>query len=84
MTDAGVLVVRAPWDGAEIARLPRPSGAEIDAAVAKAVAVFEETRALPTYARVAILRRVAAALEARRDTLGAVIAREAGKPLRAA
>ena len=84
MSDLSVLVVRAPFDGAEIARLPRPSAADVDAAVAKAVAVFEETRALPTYVRVAILRRVAAALEARRDELGAVIAREAGKPLKAA
>ncbi len=79
-----VLVVRAPFDGAEVARLPRPTPAEVDAAVSRAVAVFEETRALPTYARVAILRRVAAALEAQREPLGEMIAREAGKPLRAA
>ena len=80
MTEPGFLVVRAPFDGSEIARLPRPSPADVEAAVAKAVAVFEETRALPTYARVSILRRVAAALEARRDELGGTIAREAGKP----
>lgn len=84
MSDPSVLVVRAPFDGAEIARLTRPSAADVHAAVAKAVAAFEETRALPTYVRVGILRRVAAALEARRDELGAVIAREAGKPLKAA
>jgi acyl-CoA reductase-like NAD-dependent aldehyde dehydrogenase len=84
VTDAGVLVVRAPWDGTELARLPRPSAAEIEAAVAKAVGAFEETRGLPTYARVAILRRVASALEAKRDALGKTIASEAGKPLRAA
>jgi acyl-CoA reductase-like NAD-dependent aldehyde dehydrogenase len=78
------LVVRAPFDGRELASLPRPSPAEVDAAVARAVAVFAETRALPTYARVAILRRVASALEAGRDALGKTIASEAGKPLKAA
>ncbi len=81
---AAELVVRAPFDGAEVARLPRPSAGDVESAVAKAVAVFEETRALPTYVRVAILRRVAAALESRRDALGETIAREAGKPLKAA
>ena len=78
------IVVRAPFDGAEVGRLPRPSAAEIEAAVARAAAAFEETRSLPTFVRVGILRRVAAALEARRDALGRTIAAEAGKPLRAA
>jgi acyl-CoA reductase-like NAD-dependent aldehyde dehydrogenase len=84
VTDPGVLVVGAPFDGAAIARVPRPSPADVEAAVANAVLVFEKTRALPTYVRVGILRRVAAALEARRDELGAVVAREAGKPVKAA
>jgi acyl-CoA reductase-like NAD-dependent aldehyde dehydrogenase len=82
--EPGTLVVRAPFDGKELARLPRPSAAEVDAAVAKSVAAFEETRAFPTHVRVTILRRVAAALEAGRETLGRTIAAEAGKPLRAA
>lgn len=77
-------VVRAPFDGAEIARLPRPTAEEVEAAVTKAVAAFAKTRVLPTYARVAILRRVASALDARRDELGRTVAREAGKPVRAA
>ncbi len=84
MTDPGVLVVRAPFDGAEIARVPRPSAADVEAAVANAALAFEKTRALPTYVRVGILRRVAERLAARRDELGAVVAREAGKPVRAA
>jgi acyl-CoA reductase-like NAD-dependent aldehyde dehydrogenase len=84
VTDSGPLVVRAPFDGAEIARIPRPSAADVEAAVAKAVEVFEKTRALPTYVRVGILRRVAESLAARRDTLGVVVAREAGKPVKAA
>jgi len=78
------LVVRAPFDGRELATLPRPSPGEVEAAVARAAASFDETRALPTYVRVGILRRVAAALEAGRDALGRTIASEAGKPLKAA
>ena len=84
MTEGGALVVRAPFDGAEIARVPRPSAADVEAAVSNAALAFEKTRALPTYVRVGILRSVAAALESRRDALGATIASEAGKPLKAA
>ena len=78
------VVVRAPFDGRELARIPRPSPGEIEAAVAGAVRVFEETRALPTFQRVAILRKVALELERRRDELAGTIAAEAGKPLKAA
>ncbi len=78
------LVVRAPFGGRELARIPRPSSEEIEAAVQRAVRVFQETRALPTYTRVAILRKVAVELERRRDELARTIAAEAGKPLKAA
>ncbi|MGA7990996.1 MAG: aldehyde dehydrogenase family protein [Thermoanaerobaculia bacterium] len=78
------LVIRSPFDGREVASLEVPTAAEIEAAVSKAVSIFDETRALPTYVRVAILRRVASALESRRDALGRTIASEAGKPLKAA
>ena len=78
------LVVRAPFGGRELARVPRPSSEEIETAVGRAVRVFQETRALPAFARVAILRKVAAELERRRDELARTIAAEAGKPLKAA
>ncbi len=63
------LVVRAPFGGRELARVPRPSSEEVEAAVQRAVRVFQETRALPAFTRVAILRKVAAELERRRDEL---------------
>ena len=78
------VIVRAPFGGRELARIPRPSPEEIEAVVQRAVLVFEETRALPTFTRVAILRKVAAELEQRRDELARTIAAEAGKPLKAA
>ena len=81
---ASDLVVRAPFGGRELARISRPSLEEIETAVASAVRAFEESRALPTFTRVAILRKVAAELERRRDELARTIAAEAGKPLKAA
>ena len=80
----GELVVTAPFGGTELARIPSPSAEDIEAAVRRAVLAFEKTRVIPTFARVAILRKVAAALEARRDGLAQTIAAEAGKPLKAA
>ncbi|HEX5854839.1 MAG TPA: aldehyde dehydrogenase family protein [Thermoanaerobaculia bacterium] len=78
------LVVTAPFGGRELARIPRPSAEEIETAVRGAVLAFEKTRALPTFTRVAILRKVAGELERRRDELARTIAAEAGKPLKAA
>jgi acyl-CoA reductase-like NAD-dependent aldehyde dehydrogenase len=49
------LVVRAPFGGQELARIRRPSAEEVEEAVRCAVAVFEKTRSLPTFTRVAIL-----------------------------
>jgi len=81
---ASELVVIAPFGRQELARIPRPSADEIEAAVRGAALAFEKTRALPTFTRVAILRRVAGELEERRDELARTIAAEAGKPLKAA
>jgi acyl-CoA reductase-like NAD-dependent aldehyde dehydrogenase len=78
------LVVHAPFGGQELARIQRPSAEEIEEAVQRAFVVFEKTRSLPTFTRVAILRRVAVELERRRDELARTIAAEAGKPLKAA
>ena len=77
-------VVRSPFDGREAGRVNVPPPAEVEAAVAKAALVFETTRRLPTYRRAEILRGVAAAIAAKRETLARTIALEAGKPMKAA
>lgn len=79
-----VLVVTAPFGGLELARIPTPSAEDIETAVRRSVLAFEKTRVIPTFTRVAILRKVAAELERRRDDLARTIAAEAGKPLKAA
>ena len=78
------LVVTAPFGGMELARIPSPSAEDVETAVRQAVLAFEKTRVIPTFTRVAILRKVAAELERRRDELARTIAAEAGKPMKAA
>src|SRR6188472_444396 len=56
--------------------------AQYEEAVEAAVAAFEVTRTLPAYERGAILRDISAGIKARREELGALIAAEAGKPIR--
>ena len=76
--------MRSPYDGAEVGRLPRPSAAQIDRAIVGAVSSFPKTRRLPTFERVEILRRIAQGIQAQKASLAQTIAREAGKPIRAA
>lgn len=55
---------------------------QYEAAVQAAVRAFEVTRRLPAYERGRILREISAGVLARREELGALIAAEAGKPIR--
>ena len=66
-----------------------PAGATFNAteeqyeeAVDAAVDAFEITRKLPAYERGRILREISAGIRERREELGALIATEAGKPIR--
>ncbi len=71
------------------ARPGEPAGAtyqatpeQYEAAVQAAVRAFEVTRTLPAYERGRILREISAGIRSRREELGALIAAEAGKPIR--
>ena len=55
---------------------------QYEEAVQAAVRAFEVTRKLPAYERGRILREISAGVRARREELGALIAAEAGKPIR--
>jgi glyceraldehyde-3-phosphate dehydrogenase (NADP+) len=55
---------------------------QYEEAVQAAVRAFEVTRKLPAYERGRILREISAGIKARREELGALIAAEAGKPIR--
>src|SRR5829696_2799155 len=56
--------------------------AQYEQAVEAAVRAFEVTRTLPAYECGRILREISAGIKARREELGALIAAEAGKPIR--
>jgi glyceraldehyde-3-phosphate dehydrogenase (NADP+) len=76
--------VRSPFDGAVVALVHRAGPAEVERAIAGAVAAFETTRHLPSWQREDVLKKIAQGLAARRDELAEVIALEAGKPIKIA
>lgn len=78
------LIVRAPFDGAEVGRVARPTPEKVEATILAAAGVFAKTRRLPTFRRAEILRDVAEGILRKKDDLALTIASEAGKPLRAA
>jgi acyl-CoA reductase-like NAD-dependent aldehyde dehydrogenase len=76
--------VRSPYDGAAVALVHRAGPAEVERAIAGAVAAFETTRHLPSWRREQVLEGVAAGIAARREDIARTIALEAGKPVKTA
>jgi betaine-aldehyde dehydrogenase len=64
-----------------MAELPRAGAEEVDAAVARAKAVFGAWRAVAPADRAALMRGLADAIEARLEELARLEARNAGKPI---
>ena len=74
--------VRAPFDGTLIATVPSAGEAEVEEALASAYALFRDRDAwLAPARRIQILRRAAALMEQRAESLAVEAAREGGKPL---
>ena len=78
-----VAVVRSPFDGSELGRVPVGSEAHIDRAVAAALA-RHRAGALPAHQRAEILDRAAVAMDSRSEELARSISAEAAKPISAA
>jgi acyl-CoA reductase-like NAD-dependent aldehyde dehydrogenase len=76
------VVVRSPFDGGELGRVPAAGPAEVDAAVKAARATLEEP--LPAWQRAEILERAAQVLAERTEEFARSIASEAAKPLKTA
>jgi succinate-semialdehyde dehydrogenase / glutarate-semialdehyde dehydrogenase len=70
-----------PATGEVLAEYPAAGAEEIAAATARAQRAFERWRERPFAERSALLRRVAALLRERRETLARLMAREMGKPI---
>ncbi|MDQ3469391.1 MAG: aldehyde dehydrogenase family protein [Actinomycetota bacterium] len=77
------IVVSAPFDGAEIGRVPSCTAADVDRAVRSARAVLDGGP-LPARQRAAVLDKAAQLLAARVDEFASIIAREAAKPIKTA
>jgi acyl-CoA reductase-like NAD-dependent aldehyde dehydrogenase len=76
------IVVRSPYDGAEIGRVPSCDGGHVDRAVAAAQAYLDAP--LAPHARAAVLDKAAALLAERVEDFARIIAAEAAKPLKTA
>ena len=81
--DNDELVVRSPFDGHEIDRVPACDAKHVDRAVAAAAAVHREG-ALPAWKRAEILDRAAQLLSERNEEFARTIAEEAAKPIKTA
>lgn len=73
--------VSSPYDGTPLATVSRANTQELEEAIGAAVQAFEQTRALPTHRRGAILRAVSNTLHQQRETFARTIAQEAAKPI---
>jgi acyl-CoA reductase-like NAD-dependent aldehyde dehydrogenase len=76
------LVVRSPFDGHEIDRVPSCGAQQVDAAVAAATAA--QRAPLPAWKRAEILEHAARVLGERHDHFARTIAEEAAKPIKTA
>jgi betaine-aldehyde dehydrogenase len=76
-----VIEVIEPATERVMAEVPRGSVADVDAAVARALAAFPAWRAVQPPERAATMRRLADAIEAEADELATIEARNAGKPI---
>ena len=76
------LIVEQPFDGAVIGEVPLAGEADVDAMLARAVAVFAGGRGVvAAHQRIEILKRLADLLRAEVDEFALLIAREGGKPI---
>ncbi|MFG1809881.1 aldehyde dehydrogenase family protein [Streptomyces sp. NPDC049040] len=74
--------VTSPWDGALVARASVPDDAQVEEAVAAAVAAQAELSATPAHVRAAALDHVSKRLAERAEEIARLITAENGKPLK--
>ena len=74
--------VRDPYRNTTVARAPRSSHSDLDAALSAAVRGKRVMAAIPPYERAALLRRASELLSQRVAVIAEVMTRETGKPIR--
>ncbi len=75
------MVLRSPWDGAELARVPTTTLEDVDAVLDGARLAFGSFRWTPAWRRAQILDRTSHLLEEHAPEIARIIANESGKPL---
>ncbi len=70
-----------PWTGQVMAEVVLADAARAEEATRASVHAFEATRAMSSFARKALLRKITHGLEARAAEIANLLAREAGKPI---
>ena len=73
--------MRDPWTGEEIERVVLASAARAEEATAACVKAFDRTRAMKTFERRDLLRRISSALRDETEEIASLLSREAGKPI---
>ncbi len=81
-SDGRTLNVRNPGTGEHIDSVPVATAADVERAISAAREGSRCMREMPAHRRSAILERAADAIQARTEELGALLARENGKPVR--
>jgi acyl-CoA reductase-like NAD-dependent aldehyde dehydrogenase len=76
------LVVRSPWDRAEIASMPTCTLDEADRVLDRARAAAEAFKWTPAWKRAQILERASHLIEENAEQIARIIAAEGGKPLK--
>lgn len=76
------MVLRAPWDGAELARVPRTTMEDVEVVLARARTAAQGYRWTPAWKRAAILERASHLIEDNAEQIARIIAAEGGKPLK--
>src|SRR5271169_4383088 len=84
LEEGDLVEIRAPYDGAVIARVFQGRREHAEAAIAASVKAFGTTRRLPAFERQRVLRRIANGIQERKDEFVRTLALEAGKPIKAA
>ena len=77
----GAAEVRSPWDGSVAGIVGLANEAQIERAIDAARAAAPALARMPTWRRREMLTAIARGIEAQRDELATLIAREAGKPI---
>ena len=76
------MTLRAPWDGAELARIPTATLEDMDRVLDRARVAAEAYRWTPAWKRAAILERASHLIEENAEQIARIIAAEGGKPLK--